>query len=1169
MKIKNLLFAFIFSALLAFGQSNQVTLQAPAPPAVSIVTAQPQPPLGTQQRCYWVIAIFPIGQVFPTASGCTSTANLSGGGTVVVNWQGVPGATGYIVLRTAGNNAYQFPASGTCTNCLLANNVGDVPVTDTGASLSSFTISSVSPASATVRLDNQNYAVPLLISTTPLISPNSGLFFSQLGTPANGVTVYCFDCQQVNPCAGGGTGAFAQGINGQWQCGGGGGGGGGVSTVNGGTGISTTNPTGPTVTVNTNLASGVDGHITTSGTNPQALNFQFLAGDLQNIPGTLTTSQLISTQPLISTGSGAPVSACTVVSQPQLYIETDSPNFYLWYCAAATAGAATTGWQRISSSTANGIGFGTFAIGTYASLAGQTGSSFFPQGTVCTSPASGSACLAMLTGLEATGSPSFIINGASAETYLPFIGNPDAQSGAGYTVSAANDAFKLVTLSNAGAQTVNLPSTVPTAGWYVDIQNIGAGTWTLSGNTNNIDGAAGSVSLVTNAGIRVFAKSSGGYATQRGIGAGAGTAFSGITTGSNTAATMTCGTGCTITVSGSGVNNATQLNGTNFSGSNGDLVSFGASNVPADSGVVAANVVTASSNFNATNQILGAGGANKTAASPNNPALNTAATPSAITQGYTNAAGGTTAGLIAKLNGTNDTVVSVGTSDTEAIGICVSGCSTSGTGQIAISGTAACTFDNTSTAGHYVQISTGTAGDCHDAGATLPTSGGTIIGRVADGGAAGSHNVSIALTPPGSSGGGSGTGVAGVNQQTGAGYTVVSGDCGKSIQLSNAAAQTVTLLGTAPASPCWYNFNNYGAGLWTINPNGVSWGSGSSANPILGTGQTVTVYSDGTKYWIAQGAVQAIASTAHGSITWTKPQVCNWVEVILYGAGGSGGGGQGAAAANARGGGSGGGGGARVAERFACSDLGTTVTVTIGTGASGGAGGSSANGTVGTSGGNTTFGTVLFAGGGGGGAAGNSTNTDSGGSGGGCLGAGSVGTNASSTGGAPTTTAAAAGATCGGAGSAVNNFGHSGIYGGGSGGGTNSTGSNGNGNGGKSGWGGSGGGAGGGVTSANTGQAGGTAGLTVGGSGSTWDDSGGGGVAGGTNGGGAGNPGANGNSTLGGGGGSGGGGNTGGTGGAGGAGGTCGGGGGGGGGGTSTGGNGGAGADGCAYIFTS
>lgn len=45
------------------------------------------------------------------------------------------------------------------------------------------------------------------------------------------------------------------------------------------------------------------------------------------------------------------------------------------------------------------------------------------------------------------------------------------------------------------------------------------------------------------------------------LGASATSSFSAITTGSNTAATMTVGNGATITVSGTGVNNANQING--------------------------------------------------------------------------------------------------------------------------------------------------------------------------------------------------------------------------------------------------------------------------------------------------------------------------------------------------------------------------------------------------------------------------------------------------------------------------------------------------------------------------------------------------------------------------------------------------------------------------------
>src|ERR1700719_3295564 len=50
--------------------------------------------------------------------------------------------------------------------------------------------------------------------------------FAGLGTPANGTVLSCSDCTLANPCAGSGTGAIAERLNGVWVCNGG-----GVSTV--------------------------------------------------------------------------------------------------------------------------------------------------------------------------------------------------------------------------------------------------------------------------------------------------------------------------------------------------------------------------------------------------------------------------------------------------------------------------------------------------------------------------------------------------------------------------------------------------------------------------------------------------------------------------------------------------------------------------------------------------------------------------------------------------------------------------------------------------------------------------------------------------------------------------------------------------------------------------
>lgn len=91
---------------------------------------------------------------------------------------------------------------------------------------------------------------------------------------------------------------------------------------------------------------------------------------------------------------------------------------------------------------------------------------------------------------------------------------------------------------------------------------------------------------------------------------------------------------------------------------------------------------------------------------------------------------GTTANKLVKINSSGEAVI-VGTSDTDdAIGICTANCGTTGSAIIATIGTVNCDFDSATTAGNYVGIDTSTAGDCVDLGASMPTTGVSVIGRV-------------------------------------------------------------------------------------------------------------------------------------------------------------------------------------------------------------------------------------------------------------------------------------------------------------------------------------------------------------------------------------------------------------------------------------------------------
>jgi len=125
---------------------------------------------------------------------------------------------------------------------------------------------------------------------------------------------------------------------------------------------------------------------------------------------------------------------------------------------------------------------------------------------------------------------------------------------------------------------------------------------------------------------------------------------------------------------------------------------------------------------------------------------------------------GTTLNSLAKLTGAPATAVISTTTDLSGLlGIVIGGAGTTGNVQIATGGIANCTFDGATTARDYVQASTTTGGDCHDAGATYPTAN-QILGRVqSTNGAGGLYPVLVfpsEIVPAAGSGSGTVTSVA-------------------------------------------------------------------------------------------------------------------------------------------------------------------------------------------------------------------------------------------------------------------------------------------------------------------------------------------------------------------------------------------------------------------------
>ena len=154
-----------------------------------------------------------------------------------------------------------------------------------------------------------------------------------------------------------------------------------------------------------------------------------------------------------------------------------------------------------------------------------------------------------------TSAKFFMVSNPSKMPGAGLVAAPNAQSGAGYTV-ASSDWGKLLTLSNAAAQALTLPqagSSFPN-GWYADVENTGAGTWTITPASSTIDGAT-TLALSTNQGVRIFSNGTN-YFTQRGIGGSVGGSLNLSVNGSSIASepglNFISGTGLTQTC----VNNA-------------------------------------------------------------------------------------------------------------------------------------------------------------------------------------------------------------------------------------------------------------------------------------------------------------------------------------------------------------------------------------------------------------------------------------------------------------------------------------------------------------------------------------------------------------------------------------------------------------------------------------
>lgn len=100
-------------------------------------------------------------------------------------------------------------------------------------------------------------------------------------------------------------------------------------------------------------------------------------------------------------------------------------------------------------------------------------------------------------------------------------------------------------------------------------------------------------------------------------------------------------------------------------------------------------------------------------------------------------------------------------------------------------------------------------------------------------------------------GGSGGTGFSGVSAQTGD-YTAQPTDSGKLLTFSKATAVTLTLPASAPGSEWFLYVQNRGAGVLTINRNGLNI-DGAAGNLTLLQNQGEMIFCDGSNYFTSRG----------------------------------------------------------------------------------------------------------------------------------------------------------------------------------------------------------------------------------------------------------------------------------------------------------------------------
>lgn len=158
----------------ARAQTNTLTLSSGIPAPVNFISVNNATgtPVATTQ-CFYVVAIYPIGESSPAGPSCIDNAVQSG--TIQINWNGLPGTTGYHLLNA--NSRINPLSSGSCSACRIVTNTTNTSFTWNLAAGGAYTPSPASAAISTTVLDNLSFTQARVVNNL-LWQFNQGIQFS-------------------------------------------------------------------------------------------------------------------------------------------------------------------------------------------------------------------------------------------------------------------------------------------------------------------------------------------------------------------------------------------------------------------------------------------------------------------------------------------------------------------------------------------------------------------------------------------------------------------------------------------------------------------------------------------------------------------------------------------------------------------------------------------------------------------------------------------------------------------------------------------------------------------------------------------------------------------------------------------------------------------------------